>query len=258
MWGPVVDKLKNDFTIFTVDYPGFGAAHVPAHTGWTFPLISDEIHQKFSSLMIDQCVVCGISMGGYAALDFTIRYPKSVRGLVLAHTQATADDDKTIEERNKSIRQLRGGNMTDFAESFLSKVFDETRAQRFAPQVEFLRGIIEAQAPAAVINALIAMCARGDSTAQLENIEVPSLIITSSEDFVISEVKSAEMYQDIENSRLEILRDLGHLSAVEDPRQFSDLIRFFTQTIAKTNQGVSYARKFVDQQKDSHLGDRRV
>jgi len=253
MWSPLIAELRDDFTLLVADYPGFGASQAPMPTGWTFGMVSDEIKRKLITLKKERVALCGISMGGYAALDFATRFPQSVNALILANTQAPADDDDQIEARNRAIRQVRDGVLEHFADDFLSKAFKGERAERLSVEIDFLKNIIVSQSPSAIINALIAMCARADSTDKLSDIDTPSLVITGSEDFLISETKSAEMHEALLNSRLEILDDVGHLSAVEAPGEFARLVRLFLHNNFSKKQGVTHGKKSSQQQKDRHL-----
>lgn len=237
MWLPLIEQVKDQFTILALDYPGFGLMQRPNSTGWTFPMMSDEIKNKIQSLRISKVILCGISMGGYAALDFVGRYPEFVEGLVLANTQAGSDTDEAIEGRNKMIRQILNGSVEAFSHDFLDKIFSQDRALKFPSEIDFLKNLVQAQSPAAIINALIAMCARGDSTAKLAKISVPSLVITGTEDFLIPEARSAEIHKGIAGSQLEIMNDTGHLSVVEAPSAFAQLLCTFAKTIYSKNEG---------------------
>ena len=68
------------------------------------------------------------------------------------------------------------------------------------------------------------MAERPDSTPDLRTIDVPTLVITSSGDRVIAPEISAAMAGEIPGARLETLDGVGHLSNLEAPDRFTELL----------------------------------
>ena len=61
----------------------------------------------------------------------------------------------------------------------------------------------------------------------LPSIAVPVLIIVGSEDRVLPEVESRNLAASIPAARLEVLKDVGHLSNIEAPEQFNSIVCAF-------------------------------
>jgi pimeloyl-ACP methyl ester carboxylesterase len=69
------------------------------------------------------------------------------------------------------------------------------------------------------------MAGRADSTGDLGKINVPTLVITSSEDALIAGAITSLMAPAIRDARLEVIEGAGHLSNLESPQRFNELLR---------------------------------
>jgi 3-oxoadipate enol-lactonase len=89
-----------------------------------------------------------------------------------------------------------------------------------------------AQAPVeGIIGALEAMIERPDSTPTLATLDVPTLIIAGDEDVIISPRDARTLQAAIPGSRLEILKQSGHLSNVERPAAFNTVVSEFVGSL---------------------------
>src|SRR5690606_27627344 len=66
---------------------------------------------------------------------------------------------------------------------------------------------------------------RSDFTSELGQIEVPTLVITSTGDTLIPADATREMGEQIPNARIEVIDGAGHLSNLEAPDRFNALVR---------------------------------
>ncbi|MCW8278415.1 alpha/beta fold hydrolase [Pseudomonas sp. PCH199] len=75
------------YTTITLDVPGVGKSQTPR---WPMrlPRHADLIAEMLKQLGFDQVDVFGVSWGGALAQEFTLRYPRMVRRLILAATSA--------------------------------------------------------------------------------------------------------------------------------------------------------------------------
>src|SRR5690606_20884371 len=92
---------------------------------------------------------------------------------------------------------------------------------------EQISTIIRRQEPEAIARASLAMAKRPDSSSDLAGINVPTLVITSSADTLISPDLSKQIADAIPGAQLETIEGAGHISAMEAPEQFSELVRAF-------------------------------
>ena len=80
-WKPQADRLAGEFRVILPDLPGHGAlADVP----FTLAGAAETLARIIDEAAGGRAVVCGLSLGGYVAMELAARTPERVAGLVLA------------------------------------------------------------------------------------------------------------------------------------------------------------------------------
>ncbi len=79
-WEPVARRLNPDFTVVTVDRPGYGRTGGPA-TG--FAGNAQALIELLNRFVIDSAIAVGHSWGGGVAIAAAEHYPERIAGLVL-------------------------------------------------------------------------------------------------------------------------------------------------------------------------------
>jgi pimeloyl-ACP methyl ester carboxylesterase len=172
-------------------------------------------------LHIKKAVIAGESMGGYIALAFLQKYPESVSKLILSDTQAIADTPEAKEKREATARDVLKNGTQSFINGFMTKALSPTAP---ADTHNYLRTIVNVQSANAIASALRGMALRNDTTAVLEETNVPILIITGEDDTLISPLQSKNMHALAKNSKLVIIKHAGHLSSLEQPAQWNEAV----------------------------------
>jgi pimeloyl-ACP methyl ester carboxylesterase len=80
-WAPQAVRLRDEFRIVMPDLPGHGTL---AETPFTLAGAADLLAGVIDEAAGGRAVVCGLSLGGYVAMDLAARSPERVAGLVLA------------------------------------------------------------------------------------------------------------------------------------------------------------------------------
>ena len=75
-----------------------------------------------------------------------------------------------------------------------------------------------------------------DATDSVHQINVPTLVITGSEDRVIPPERSKRLAEEIPNSRLIILEGTGHLLSIEQAEEFNEIVLSFLQELSKNKE----------------------
>ena len=90
-----VNYFSNSFTCISVDLRGFGKSSHPTSTPYSFHA---DINILLDSLHIEEPIVLiALSMGGKAAVNFSLVYPDKTKALILADV---AIDGYSFEEFN--------------------------------------------------------------------------------------------------------------------------------------------------------------
>jgi 3-oxoadipate enol-lactonase len=219
MWRPQVDALSEDIPIVAPNHPGFGGAgDVP--DVMTMALAAASAMDALDAAGVQRALVCGLSMGGYVALELWRRSPEQVIGFVFADTRSGADSEEGAANRRALAERLRTEGKGFFADGppgLLSEHAPEDVRR-------LVRELIADQPAEAIAAASLGMAERPDSDPDLSGIDVPTLVVTGSEDSLIKSAVTAEMADEIPGARLAVIERAGHLSNLERPDEFSRLL----------------------------------
>jgi 3-oxoadipate enol-lactonase len=220
MWEPQISAFGDELAVVAPNFPGFGGGVVPSEAT-KMEACSIAAEMAMDEAGVERAVVCGLSMGGYAALAFWQRNPDRTAGLVLANTRAGVDDLAGRERRADLARRLREEGHAFLVESPPPLLSEGASAELW----DRVKAIIQAQKAEAIAAASLGMAARADFTERIAEIPVPTLIITSTGDTLIPSDLSRPMAEAIPDARLEVIEGAGHLTNLEAPEEFNRLLR---------------------------------
>ncbi|MEA2520528.1 MAG: hypothetical protein QOI81_174 [Actinomycetota bacterium] len=219
MWDEQIDRFGEALTVVAPDLPGFGGSAAPGPV-MTMQAAAERCLQALDDAGLDQAMVCGLSMGGYVALELWRRAPARFAGLLLANTKAGADTSEGAEGRRKlAARLTEEGSwfMVEDPPPLLTPAAPEELWARVA-------AFIAEQPASSIAAAALGMAERPDSTGDLAGITVPTLIITSESDTLIPPDVTSPMAEQIPGAELAVIPRAGHLSNLEAQQAFDDLL----------------------------------
>src|SRR6266702_5931089 len=145
MWQGELMALLGDerYRLVALDWRGFGESEITTPVS-TMELFADDMAGLMDLLGIQQAVLCGLSMGGYAAFAFLRKYPQRVSGLILADTRPGADTPEAQANRENIARLAETQGTSAIAEMMLPRLISDYTRQH-APEVEIaVRRMIDA------------------------------------------------------------------------------------------------------------------
>ena len=219
MWEPQVEVFGARVSCVAPDLPGFGGAP-PAGDAMTMELAARRCLEAIEESGLDQAVVCGLSMGGYVALELWRRAPQRFAGLVLANTRAGADAEEAASAR-RALAERLGSEGSGFLVEKPPPLLTADAPEELWARV---KGIIAAQPASAIAAAALGMAERPDSTGDLAGISVPTVVVTSSGDTLIPPDATTPMAGQIPGATLRIIEGAGHLSNLQSPEAFNDVL----------------------------------
>lgn len=222
LWQPQQEELKEHFRVITLDLWGFGESSSVDGKAISMAEYADEVKQLLDYLKIDKAIIGGESMGGYIALAFLEKYPNQTLGLVLSNTQAVADSPETKATREKTALDVLKNGTENLINGFMSKALSSNASQQTKDYLH--HHILTLQKSSAIASALRGMALRNSTSAILVTTKLPILIITGELDNVISPQQSIDMHSLSKNSQLIILSNAGHLSNLEQPKQWNQAV----------------------------------
>lgn len=232
MWRAQIEALQNDYRVVAPDLRGFGQS-----PGWddetpAIAFMADDVAALLDELGIAEPItLCGLSMGGYVALAFAQKYPKRLRALVLADTQAGADDEEGRAKRDANVAFAREHTPLEFIERVLPNMVSETTRQQRPDALEEVKSIAASQTTEGIIAGLHALRDRPDRSMELKDITAPTLILVGSDDGITPPAAARKMAETIPNAQLQIIEGAGHLSNLEKPEEFNAALLEFLRTL---------------------------
>ncbi|MDX6591116.1 MAG: hypothetical protein QOJ13_312 [Gaiellales bacterium] len=187
-----------------VDHPGTGSL-----ADWSDLVAARIEHPQ---------VVCGISMGGYAALELVRRHPQAVAGLVLADTNALASPAEQLPARETALERVRREGVEANFDAMAASLF---REEPDPAVVARARSIATAQPAARVVGMLESLRDRPDAETVLPSIAVPVIVVFGAQDAISPPGTMRALAARIPGAQAIEIPDAGHLSAMEQPAAFA-------------------------------------
>lgn len=189
-----------------------------------------EIYSKLKKMKKDKTILVGCSLGGYIILRYLELFPNSVQGIILLNTKPEADSEAQKKSRLSQISLINLGNKKEFLESFLNNSIHETTKQNKKKYDELFKNISK-RTKLSLKLMILALVARTDTTENLINIKIPTLSIAGDSDKIIALDQMKNMSGRIQNSRLLIVPNSGHLSSFENPDFVNEEMFKFLKTV---------------------------
>lgn len=227
VWKQFKHYFTKLFKVISIDLPGFGQSD---HLAESHPMsmMAEVVNTVLSKEKIETCIITGHSMGGYVALEFANQFPEKLKGLILFHSQAAADDETGKINRNKAIQSVME-NKTDFLNPFVDGLFDEVFFLFNPEKVQFIKDICQCQTEQAITAALSGMRDRNDHIDLLKRIEIPVLFILGKNDIRMPFTKIMSQAALPSHSELLILDHVAHFGFLENPDATGMTIRMFSE-----------------------------
>jgi 3-oxoadipate enol-lactonase len=220
MWQSQLDALGSSHRVIAYDIRGFGRSKDEI-SPLSIDMFADDLIAFMNELSIDKAIICGLSMGGYIALNALKRSPERFDGLILCDTQCIADTPEVKKKRIKTVDEIKAKGVHDFNEKFIKSVFHKDSLTGKTEVVEELRKVVFANSPHIIAQGLLALAARSETCSGLSDIHIPTLIICGREDELTPLVRSEFMNKNIKGSALRVIDKAGHVSNLEQPNEFN-------------------------------------
>jgi pimeloyl-ACP methyl ester carboxylesterase len=226
MWDEQLGLFRAGHRVITFDWRGFGGSTTGSDKS-SMSVFADDLAGLLDGLGIEQTVVCGLSMGGYAAFAFYRKYAARVSRLILADTRATQDAVEARKARHEMAALARTSGPSALTDTMIPRLLGDTTLQNKPETVERIRGLIESNSGDGIAKALIGMAERDDSTDLLSIIDCSTLVIAGSEDKLTLPGEMENMSRAIKTADFQVVSGAGHLPNIEQPVEFNRVIGNF-------------------------------
>jgi 3-oxoadipate enol-lactonase len=223
-WRYQIDPFSKRYRVITLDLKGHGQSSKPTRE-YRVASHADDVYHLLQKLHIAQAHLCGLSMGGMVAEVMAIRYPKVVRGLVLADSAAMIAD-YAVSDR---LTLVKKHDMNWFADWGVKKILRLAKPEA----KEHVRKMISRVGRDDYRLALIST-AGFNIAADLAKITAPTLIIVGEKDDTTPLWHADQLHNWTPGSRLVVMKGASHMTPVENPQEFNKLVLEFLAEVEKS------------------------
>ena len=236
MWAGQIETFASDWNVIAPNARGFGNTSpfstAPIDGCPSIAQMAHDLNAFLDALKITEPIVlCGLSMGGYTALNFMREYSQRVRALILCDTRADADGTEALAKREENIRVVREQGSWNLAEKMTEVLLGKTTREN---NPELILQVLQwgsDQTVTTIADALAALRDRLDMTDSLHEISVPTLLVFGEEDAIIPPTPIQVLQQGIPGARLETISGAGHLPNLEEPKKFNNVLSDFLRSL---------------------------
>lgn len=230
MWDLQLEALKDEYRVIAYDIRGYGNSDT-GYEDFSIDLFARDLIAFMDSLSIRKAAVCGLSMGGYIALNAIGNYPDRFDALILCDTQSGADTPRVRENRLVAIVNIKENGLEDYAQESIKNLFAAVSLLSKGTEIASVREMILNTSKLSIFNSLHALAIRKETSAILSQIRIPVLILVGEEDKITPPEMAESMHKKINGSHLSIIENAGHLSNLENPFEFNYQVRKFISSV---------------------------
>lgn len=235
MWSNQIDGLDPDgdrFRIICPDLLGCGESDT-IEDGTSMEQIADQLAAMLDELGVSEPVVfCGLSMGGYVGWQFLQRHRERVSHLVACNTRASGDSEEAALGRKRMATSVVLMGLQPIADAMMLTLFysdpasseDDGKDEENRVKINKTIASTEVQT---IAKLQLAMAARPDMTEFLNQIDVPTLVISGRHDTITPVEEMREMADSIAGSTFVCIEDAAHLTPLESGQEFNQAVRDF-------------------------------
>jgi 3-oxoadipate enol-lactonase len=217
-WAKQVEAFSQRYRAAAWDARGYGDSD--DHPGaLQFEYFSGDVLRVIEHFGEEKIHLVGLSMGGRIARNVALRWPERLRSLTLVSTSPGFDAmpaeevKRFVTERQtrspENVRKLIGSRARPEAFDALWESVTQTRDDSYRKTLE----------------ASVAQ----DRGAPIENIRVPTLVVSGDEDTVYPPGMAREVARRIPGAELTLIKGAGHLVNLERPGRFNEVVMDFLE-----------------------------
>ena len=230
-WSFQMPYVSKKIRVILLHNRGVGKSSRPDYP-YTMTMYIDDVKALLDHLKIKEKVhLCGISMGGMIAQHYVLKYPETVKTLILCATTAYHEEVSNVVDSQK---QMENSTLEQKFKVRVAALYSRPFRKKLKTDIqiyEILKNNFK-ENPTRLQDYINQGAAVGDHDTRdrLSNINQPTLILVGSEDRIILGLHNSELlHEKIPNSMLKIIEKTGHGFNAEEPEQVNNLIWNFIQ-----------------------------
>jgi pimeloyl-ACP methyl ester carboxylesterase len=206
-------------TVYALDLPGHGKSGGAGRS--EIGAYAEVVRGFADAIGLAPFVVAGHSMGGAITLEFALRYPARLVGLILVGTGA----------RLRVAPEILAGILDDFAGT-TELLAQRVHGEHVDPHLLrlYTRRLRETNPP--VLHGDFLACDAFDRRADVSRITAPTLILCGEADRMTPVKFSQFLHEQIAGSQLVVVSGAGHMVMLEQPAAMAENVAAFLSNLA--------------------------
>ncbi|MCB9150175.1 MAG: alpha/beta hydrolase [Caldilineaceae bacterium] len=224
MWDDQFVSFARHYQVIRYDMRGYGQSALPTTANYT---PADDLMALLHHLGLTRAHILGLSLGGAVAIDFALTYPEATDTLIVVDTGLRAFQ---WEAFGAILSQVQSVAITSGIEAAKRHWLN---GPLFAPAMENpqlavrLKQIVTDYSGWHWVNNQPPPPSDSSPIEQLDGIHLPTLIIVGERDFPDFQTIAEILYRRIPNATKVVMSDVGHMSNMEDPERFNEIVLGF-------------------------------
>jgi 3-oxoadipate enol-lactonase len=230
MWDPQFETLAGRFQLLRYDLRGFGRSDLPSQEAYAH---EDDLKSLLDHLGFSRPTLLGLSLGGGVVLDFALTYPEVARALILVDTVLGgfewSPEQKAADRAVWSKGRESGAPAAK--EAWL-------RHPLFEPALEnpragaLLRDMVSGYSGWHFVTRDPRGSIEPPTIQRLGQIAAPTLTVVGERDLPDFHRIAGLLEQGVPGARRAVLPGAGHLSSMESPDRFNEVVLDFLSDVA--------------------------
>jgi len=219
-WDPQLEGLSDQFRCIALDAPGYdGQPSDPL----TPTEIGTRIIEFFDALEVPVADLVGLSLGAMHALYALSVAPERIGRVVLADTSLAfgADPIEWLAEWLAPVDQ--GGSPVELAAEAIDAIVADPLTDDVRSSLVNAFGRVTESA----LRQAAATIAHHDATAIASSVSNPCLVVCGEHDEETPLPYAEALTETLPQGKLAVIRGAGHLSSIEHPESFNEIMRNF-------------------------------
>jgi 3-oxoadipate enol-lactonase len=232
MFLPQIEFLKKRYRCIAFDFRGQGKS-LATNEGYDMDNLTEDTLVLLQQLVDQPVHFLGLSMGGFIGMRLAIHHSDKLKSLILLETTADPEPEENKPKYLKLVFFAKWFSISlvvkkvmaiMFSQSFLNDPDKDALKRVWAKRLYLLNRRTFGRAVEGVVH-------REGIYQQLNQINVPTLIMVGDEDVATVPAKSYRLQKAIEGSQLKIINAAGHTSSIEQPETVNRELDIFLSSL---------------------------
>lgn len=221
-WEALAERLRGRYRVLRYDRRGHGRSGVPAGDACIEDLGRDAL-AVLDAAGVARAHFVGLSQGGMEGMWLAAHAPQRIGHLVLANTTAHLGMPEVIQG---AIDAARAHGVAGVGNGFLDRWLPPDFREAEPEVTAGLRRIFAAMTPQGFA-ACAAVLKNVDLRPELGQIACPTLVVVGGAEGPPLQAAAQALQTGIAGARLAVIAGAGHLSSIDHPAAFADLVEAF-------------------------------